>query len=100
MQIVTGISLMLVFLVIGNFFPVLTGNCPLGSGPYSSDITFNIPYTILSIMPKLRQTSRYTYEAALIWVPFPMLFTRPLPDLMPGILSGFSWHLPCPWMIS
>ena len=36
-------------------------------------ITFNIPYVILSVMPKLKQTNRFTYEAAL--------------DL--GVLSGF-----------
>lgn len=42
-------------------------------------------------MPKLRQTSRYTYEAALDLgaTPFYAFYKTTLPDLMPGILSGF-----------
>ena len=29
--------------------------------PFIAHITFNIPYVILSVMPKLKQTSRFTY---------------------------------------
>ena len=56
-DIVTGISLMLAFIAFGislGFKTVLIAH-----------ITFNIPYVILSVMPKLKQTNRYTYEAAL-----------------------------------
>ena len=56
-DIVTGISLMLGFIAFGislGFKTILI-----------SHITFNIPYVILSVMPKLKQTERVTYEAAL-----------------------------------
>ena len=91
-EIVTGISLMLVFLVIGNFLSRFDRELPFGFWTVLiGHITFNIPYTILSIMPKLRQTSRYTYEAALDLgaTPFYAFYKTTLPDLMPGILSGF-----------
>ena len=91
-DIITGISLMLVFLVIGNFLSRFDRELPFGFWTVLiGHITFNIPYTILSIMPKLRQTSRYTYEAALDLgaTPFYAFYKTTLPDLMPGILSGF-----------
>lgn len=56
-DIVTGISLMLAFIAFGislGFQTILIAH-----------ITFNIPYVILSVMPKLKQTSRSTYEAAM-----------------------------------
>mgnify|MGYP000384166506 FL=1 len=54
-------------------------------------ITFNIPYVILSVMPKLKQTNRRTYEAALDLGASPAyaFFKVVLPDIMPGIFSGF-----------
>ena len=56
-EIVMGISLMLLFIAF---------RMTLGFGTILiAHITFNIPYVILSVMPKLRQTSRRTYEAAL-----------------------------------
>ena len=82
-DIVTGISLMLAFIAFGislGFKTVLI-----------SHITFNIPYVILSVMPKLKQTDKYTYEAALdlgassMYAFFKVVF----PDIMPGVLSGF-----------
>lgn len=82
-EIVTGISLMLVFVAVNfarGFASVLIGH-----------ITFNIPYVILSVMPKLRQTSRVTYEAARdLGASSLMAFIKVvLPDLFPGIFSGF-----------
>ena len=59
-EIVTGISLMLAFIAFGislGFKTVLIAH-----------ITFNIPYVILSVMPKLKQTNKSTYEVARIWV--------------------------------
>ena len=56
-DIVTGISLMLLFIACRftlGFSTILLAH-----------ITFNIPYVILSVMPKLKQTSKRTYEAAL-----------------------------------
>ncbi len=82
-DIVTGISLMLAFIAFGislGFQTVLIAH-----------ITFNIPYVILSVMPKLRQTSRSTYEAALDLGAAPLyaFFKVVFPDIMPGVLSGF-----------
>ena len=82
-EIVTGISLMLAFLAFGislGFKTILLAH-----------ITFCIPYVILSVMPKLKQTSRYTYEAALDLGAGPVqaFFKVVLPDIMPGVLSGF-----------
>ena len=56
-EIVTGISLMLLFLSLGAKF---------GFGTILlSHITFNIPYVILSVMPRMKQLNPSTYEAAL-----------------------------------
>ena len=54
-------------------------------------ITFNIPYVILSVAPKLKQTNRYTYEAALDLGASPLkaFFKVVFPDIVPGVLSGF-----------
>lgn len=82
-DIVTGISLMLAFIAFGislGFKTILI-----------SHITFNIPYVILSVMPKLKQTSKSTYEAALDLGASPVyaFFKVVFPDIMPGVLSGF-----------
>lgn len=82
-DIVTGISLMLLFVAV---------NYSLGfSSVLLAHITFNIPYVILSVMPKLRQTNRNTYEAALDLGASPIyaFYKVILPDIFPGILSGF-----------
>ncbi|SES70674.1 spermidine/putrescine transport system permease protein [[Clostridium] polysaccharolyticum] len=82
-DIVTGISLMLLF---------VAANYTLGfSSVLLAHITFNIPYVILSVMPKLKQTSRNTYEAALDLGASPVyaFYKVILPDIFPGILSGF-----------
>ena len=82
-DIVTGISLMLSFLLFGislNYGTVLFAH-----------ITFCIPYVILSVMPKFRQLQNHTYEAALDLGASPVyaFFKVVLPDIMPGIISGF-----------
>ena len=82
-DIVTGISLMLAFIAFGislGFQTILI-----------SHITFNIPYVILSVIPKLKQTSRSTYEAAMDLGAGPVyaFFKVVFPDILPGVLSGF-----------
>lgn len=82
-DIVTGISLMLMFIAFGislGFKTILLAH-----------ITFNVPYVMLSVLPKLKQTSRYTYEAALDLGAGPLtaFFKVVFPDIMPGVLSGF-----------
>ncbi len=82
-EIVTGISFMLAFIAFHidlGFTTVLIGH-----------ISFNVPYVILSVMPRVRQTGKASYEAALDLGATPVYaFWRViLPDIMPGILSGF-----------
>ena len=82
-DIVTGVSLMLLFVVL---------RIPLGK--YSlllSHITFNIPYVIISILPKLAQLNKNTYEVAqdLGATPFYAYRKVILPEIMPGIITGF-----------
>ena len=87
-EIVTAISLMLLFIAVREFIP----NFQLGFlSVLVSHITFNIPYVILSVSPKLKQTDRSTYEAAMDLGASPIMafFKVVLPDIMPGILSGF-----------
>ena len=51
----------------------------------------NIPYVILSVMPKLKQTDKSTYEAAMDLGATPVyaFFKVVFPDILPGVLSGF-----------
>lgn len=82
-DIVTGISLMLLFISLGVRF---------GFGTILlSHITFNIPYVILSVMPRMKQLNPSVYEAALDLGASPLkaYFKVVLPDLMPAIQSGF-----------
>ena len=87
-DIVTGISLMLLFIFFGRliglteslgFFTVLIAH-----------ITFNLPYVILSVMPKLKQTDSNLQEAALDLgcTPTMTFFRVELPLVVPGVVSG------------
>ena len=82
-DIVTGVSLMLLFAFLRierGFFTLLL-----------SHITFCIPYVILAILPKLYGINMSVYEAALDLgaTPFKAYTRILLPELMPGIVSGF-----------
>lgn len=82
-DIVTGISLMLLFIALRykmGFSSVLIAH-----------ITFNLPYVVLSVLPKLRQINISVYEAALdLGASKGYAFRKViLPDLLPGILTGF-----------
>ena len=81
-DIVTGISLMLLFL----FTKVDRGYVTM----LLAHITFDTPYVILSVLPKLKQMNRHTYEAALDLGATPMyaLFHVIIPECMPGIITG------------
>lgn len=82
-EIVTGISLMLLFIFFGIKFGFMT--------ILLAHITFNIPYVILSVMPRMKQLNPSTYEAALdLGASQTQAFFKVVfPDLLPGILSGF-----------
>ena len=82
-DIVTGISLMLIFVAL---------RFTLGfSSVLMAHITFNIPYVILSVMPKLKQLNPNTFEAAMdLGATRSYAFFKViLPDIFPGVLSGF-----------
>lgn len=82
-DIVTGISLMLLFIAF---------RFTLGFGTILiSHITFNLPYVLLSVLPKIRRSSQVSYDAALDLGASPLyaFFKVVLPDILPGVLSGF-----------
>lgn len=87
-DIVTGVSLMLLFAFIGralgaieslNFATLLIAH-----------ITFSLPYVVLNVLPKLIQTDKHLAEAAqdLGSTPIHAFFNVTLPSIMPGIVSG------------
>jgi len=81
-DIVTGIALMLWFVKF----------MPLGfSSVLVAHITFNIPYVILCILPKLETMDIHQFEAArdLGASSFYAFVKILIPDLMPGIFAGF-----------
>lgn len=86
-DIITGVSLLLLYNIIG---------IPLGYvSLILAHISFNIPYVILSVMPKLKQMDNNIYEAALDLGATPMkaLLNVVIPQIMPGIVSGFLLSL-------
>ena len=86
-EIVTGVSLMLLFVFIYDKFGILKpGIITL----ILSHITFCLPYVVLSVLPKLRQMDKNLYEAAidLGCHPIKAFFKVVLPEIIPGIVSG------------
>lgn len=86
-EIVTGISLMLLFVFIYR----TTGLLKPGYGTLVlAHITFCIPYVVLQVMPKLRQLNKHIFEAAvdLGCPPLPAFFRVVLPEIMPGVVTG------------
>lgn len=88
-EVVTGISMMLMFVFVGkllglsssvNFFTILIAH-----------ITFGLPYVILNVLPRLKQTDKHLTEAAmdLGCTPFQAFFKAVLPSISPGIIVGF-----------
>ena len=79
-EVVTGVSLMLLYAM---------ANIQL------SHIAFCVPYVVLSVMPKLRQIDPNLAEAAqdLGATPMQGFFKVILPDIMPGVFSGFVMAL-------
>ena len=82
-DLVTGLSLMLVFILFGITFGY--GSVLL------AHISFNIPYVILSVLPRLRQMNYSIYEAAVDLGAKPMqaFWKVVIPDLFPAVISGF-----------
>lgn len=86
-DIITGVSLMLLFVIFTARMNFEFGFVTL----IIAHITFDVPYVILSIMPKFRQMDPHLYEAAqdLGCGPVSAFFKVVLPEIMPGIVSGF-----------
>lgn len=87
-DIITGISLMMMFVFIGSFFGLRTS-----LSFYTmliAHITFCLPYVILQVLPKLEQMDPALPEAAmdLGCTPLRAFFKVELPEIMPGILTG------------
>lgn len=86
-EIVTGISMMLMFVFVFRVTGLLR---PGFLTLLLSHITFCIPYVVLQIMPKLRQMNRHLYEAALdLGCPPLRAFCKVvIPEIMPGVITG------------
>ena len=82
-DIVTGIALMSLFIFLKFNFGFTT--------MLLAHITFDIPYVILSVLPKLRQLPENTLDAAadLGATPLYALWKVIIPQIKPGIFSGF-----------
>ena len=82
-DIITGVSLFLLFVSFGvsqGFTTVVLAH-----------ITFCTPYVVLSVMPRLKKMNQNVYEAALDLgaTPFQALRKVILPEIRPGMISGF-----------
>ena len=86
-EIVTGVSLMLLFVFFAARMNLEFGFVTL----VIAHITFDVPYVILNVMPKFRQMDPNLFEAAqdLGCGPFTALRKVILPEIMPGVVSGF-----------
>lgn len=85
-DIVTGVSLCLLFVSLGSALKFSLGYGTL----LIAHITFNIPYVILSVMPKIQQMDKNLVDAAqdlgCTWMQ--AFWKVMLPELRPGIVNG------------
>lgn len=88
-EIVTALALALMFAMVLTFanktiFSLIVGH-----------VVISVPYVVLSVLPKLKQMDSNTYEAALDLgaTPVKALFTVVIPEILPGIISGFMLAL-------
>ena len=87
-EIVTGVSLMLLFAFVGKLFSAKES---LGFATMLlAHVTFCLPYVVLNVLPKLNQTDPHLSEAAqdLGNTPFQAFMKVILPSISPGIVSG------------
>ena len=87
-DIITGISLMLMFVFVGRLFGAATS---LNFWTMLiAHITFGVPYVILQVLPKLQQMDNSLSEAAmdLGCTPLQAFFKVEIPEIMPGVITG------------
>ena len=87
-DIITGISLMLMFVFVGRLFGAATSLSFWTM--LAAHVTFCLPYVILQVLPKLQQMDKALPEAAmdLGCTPLRAFFKVELPEMMPGIITG------------
>ena len=87
-EIITGISLMLMFVFVGRLFGA--ANSLSFATMLSAHVTFCLPYVILQVLPKLQQMDKSLPEAAmdLGCTPVGAFFKVELPEMLPGIVTG------------
>ena len=85
-DVVTGFSICILLVVVlgvskDTFVPLVTGH-----------VTLCAPFVFLSVVPKLKQMDSSIYEAALDLgaTPFTALVKVVIPQILPGIVSGFA----------
>ena len=89
-DIITGISLMLMFVFFGR---LLGASTSLGFwSMLAAHITFCLPYVIMQVLPKLQQMDRALPEAAmdLGCTPVRAFFRVEVPEILPGIMAGIT----------
>ncbi|MBE6630016.1 MAG: ABC transporter permease [Ruminococcaceae bacterium] len=87
-DIVTGVSMMLLFVTLAG---ILHAKSFFGFGTMLvAHVTFNLPYVLLSVMPRFKQLDKSLSEAAqdLGCTPARAFFSVELPQIIPGIISG------------
>ena len=87
-DIITGISLMLMFVFVGRLFGAATS---LNFATMLiAHITFSLPYVILQVLPKLQQMDRSLPEAAmdLGCTPLRAFWKVEIPEILPGVVTG------------
>ena len=87
-EIVTGVSMMLLFVFIGS---ILGASGVLGFWTlFIAHVTFSLPYVILNVLPKLRQTDANFSQAAqdLGCPPIKAFIKVVLPSILPGVIAG------------
>ncbi len=87
-DIITGISLMLMFVFVGRLFGASTSLSFWTM--LISHVTFCLPYVIMQVLPKLQQMDKALPEAAmdLGCTPMQAFFKVELPEMLPGIITG------------
>ena len=87
-EIITGVSMMLLFVVVKNWMGGKVFGMPT---LLIAHITFCVPYVIFNVSPKLRQMDVRMWEAALDLgcTPVQAFFKVVLPEIMPAVLSSF-----------
>ena len=99
-EIITGVSLMLLFVAYRGFAAWANAHMGADLVPQNifglptlliAHISFSVPYVIFNVSPKLRQLDVRMYEAALDLGcnPTQAFFKVVMPELMPAILSAF-----------